>query len=686
MIPMLYLAAVDWASIRQRPQHLGLRMAQRYTLSYVNPVGLRSIRFGDLGRVARRARGGGGESAPFPLLDPWYVPLVGMPGFDEANRRWLFHQIACEFPLDQRPWILWLCTPSLLAEALLDRSRPSLVVYDCMDRYAAFHKGRDRARIERAERRVVERADVIVASSRALADSPALGGREALHVGNGVEYAAFALDRRPEPPAWRTKIAGPVIGYHGTLGDWLDFDLLEWLALQRPAWTFVFIGPNGTRRGGRLFSLPNVLRLGPIPYAELPAHTAHFDVGIVPFELNELTRHVHPIKALEYLAAGVPTVSSALADLADVAGVVSFAASPRDWLTALEAAIEPASRGPERVAARRAAAQVRSWDHAAQRIAARLEAALAARSLSENSAWDGLPRPSSPPDGLGRPSHDGVSLTLSVPSTQVSDLDVGIVYSGERHFMPPLLTTMSAAAADLSVRLLLVDNASRDGTAQWQAGFARTTTLVNATPLGYGANLNRILATSTAPYVLLMNTDMYFDPAEPCLAEMVRFMEAHPDCGVGSCRLYRPDGGYGHPARRFQTARIIAGRRFGLGKVFRGSVADYLYRRRSRFETFDCDWVSGCFLFVRRAAYAEVGGFDLGFKKYFEDVDFCARVAQAGWRVMFHGGTYCYHHEQRASRRLFSADAWRHAMSYLRWLRKWGVMSASRSGSSRRVL
>jgi len=678
MVPLLYLAPVDWRSIRQRPQQLALRLAHRYKLSYVNPVGLRSVRPGDLTRVVRRARGGGGDSAPFAVLDPWYVPLVGVPGLDAENRRWLFRQIEHAFPFDRRPWILWLSTPSLLAEALIEKSHPSLVVYDCMDRYAAFHRGRDRARVERSERMIVERADLVLASSRALVDSLALFGREVLHVANGVEYTAFALAHRPGPPKWRMKIAGPIIGYHGTIGDWLDFDLLEWLAVERPDWTFVFIGPNATRRGGRFFSLPNVVRFGPVPYAELPAHTAHFDVGIVPFELNEVTRHVHPIKALEYLAAGLPTVTSALTDLADVAEVVSFAESRRDWLAALDGAIEPASRSPERVTARRAAAQRQSWDQAALRIADRLDLVLAAN--------QGCRHNSSLVAKVRATLDTRNDVKESVPVTENCDLDVGIIYSGERCFMPPLLTTMSAAAPGLSVRLLLVDNASRDGTAEWQAGFDRTTVMANASPLGYGANLNQVLSAATARYVLLMNTDMYFDPVEPCLAEMVRFMEANPRCGVGACRLYRPDGSYCHPARRFQTPRVIAARRFGLGKVFRGTVSDYLYRQRSRFESFECDWVSGCFLFVRRAAYAEVGGFDLRFKKYFEDVDFCARVAQAGWQVMFHGGTYCYHHEQRASRRLLSADARQHSMSYLSWLCKWGLTSPPSSQSARQIL
>jgi GT2 family glycosyltransferase len=256
-------------------------------------------------------------------------------------------------------------------------------------------------------------------------------------------------------------------------------------------------------------------------------------------------------------------------------------------------------------------------------------------------------------------------------SDHTHELDVGVIYSGERHFMPRLLTTMKAAAGDVSARLILVDNASDDGTAAWQVEFGTTTVLVNAKPLGYGANLNLILAAATAPYVLLMNTDMYFDPAEPCLAKMVRFMEANPRCGVSGCRLYRPDGSYGHPARRL-----------GLGRFTPATLGDYLYAQRSRFESFACDWISGCFMMVRRAAFANVGGFDARFKKYFEDVDFCARMAHAGWQVMFHGGTYCYHYEQRASRRLLSADAWQHARSYLRWMvKKRSEVGGQRLGS-----
>ena len=111
----------------------------------------------------------------------------------------------------------------------------------------------------------------------------------------------------------------------------------------------------------------------------------------------------------------------------------------------------------------------------------------------------------------------------------------------------------------------------------------------------------------------------------------------------------------------------------------RGTVRDYLYADRAVDASFKCDWLSGCFLLLRREAADAVGAFDEKFVKYFEDVDICLRMARAGWQVMYHGATYCYHLEQRDSKRLFSPDARRHLRSYLRWLMKWGFRPQRRA-------
>jgi GT2 family glycosyltransferase len=253
-----------------------------------------------------------------------------------------------------------------------------------------------------------------------------------------------------------------------------------------------------------------------------------------------------------------------------------------------------------------------------------------------------------------------------------ADVDVGVVYTGERPWMERLLTTLRGSTGALDVRVLMVDNCSLDGVGQWPHVFPRMHTLRNTERLLYAANLNRILQASTAPLVLLLNTDVYFDPEETCLDKMVDFMRRHPRCGISGCRVHHEDGSYAYPARRFQTLPIIVSRRLGLSKLMPGTIDHYFYAEHGIYDQWACDWLSGCFMLVRREAMAEVGPFDLRFLKYFEDVDMCLRMAQAGWQAMYNGQTYCYHLEGRGSKRLLSADAWRHARSYYRWIRKWG--------------
>jgi GT2 family glycosyltransferase len=222
------------------------------------------------------------------------------------------------------------------------------------------------------------------------------------------------------------------------------------------------------------------------------------------------------------------------------------------------------------------------------------------------------------------------------------------------------------------MRLLLVDNVSQEGAEEYRNYFPQTIIQRNEKRLFYGANLNRVIRASTARYVLLMNTDMYFDPSEQCLARMVKFMDQHPDCGISGCRLYHEGGDFAYPARRFQTLPLILARRLGLSRVLRKTVDRHFYREHAIEDAWECDWLSGCFLMVRREAINDVGFFDEGFVKYFEDVDMCLRMARAGWRVMYNGGASGYHLESRGSKRLFSLDAQRHMRSYLRWIWKWG--------------
>ena len=236
----------------------------------------------------------------------------------------------------------------------------------------------------------------------------------------------------------------------------------------------------------------------------------------------------------------------------------------------------------------------------------------------------------------------------------------------------PLAFDHEGSAPGLNYRLILVDNQSADGIEPWRHIIPETKVLTNRERLHYAANMNRVVAASTARYVLVMNTDMFFDPRQRCLSRMVGFMDSHPACGIAGCRLLHVDGHDARAARRFQTLSVVLARRFGLARLMQRTLQRDFYMDHAPGESFDCQWLSGCFLMLRNQAVEKVGLFDESFGKYFEDVDMCLRMARAGWQVMYHGATSAYHIEQCASRKLFSADAWRHLRSYFYWLSKWG--------------
>ncbi len=139
---------------------------------------------------------------------------------------------------------------------------------------------------------------------------------DALLVPNGVDYEHFARvkrEARGTPPTDLAPIVDrgrPIIGYHGALARWFDYDLVAEVARRRADLSFVLIGSDFdfTLRETRLLSLPNVTWLGARPYADLPRYLAWMDAGIIPFQLNAVTHATSPIKLFEYMAAGLPVV------------------------------------------------------------------------------------------------------------------------------------------------------------------------------------------------------------------------------------------------------------------------------------------------------------------------------------------------------------------------------------------
>jgi glycosyltransferase involved in cell wall biosynthesis len=195
-------------------------------------------------------------------------------------------------------------------------------------------------------------------------------------LGNGVEYGEFAA---PRPvPADLGRLPRPRIGYLGLLSHFLDFEVLEAIRQARRGGTLVLIGPDSpaTREPlARLAAREGVALLGPKPYAEVPAYMQGLDVGLIPFRAQDpYVQGINPNKVYQYLAAGLPVVTTPILDLTPSPPHLQPASEPAAWVAAVERAL---AAPPDREA-RQALARPHDWSALAARMVAGIESRLGA--------------------------------------------------------------------------------------------------------------------------------------------------------------------------------------------------------------------------------------------------------------------------------------------------------------------
>jgi glycosyltransferase involved in cell wall biosynthesis len=195
-------------------------------------------------------------------------------------------------------------------------------------------------------------------------------------LGNGVEASHFETPR--DVPADLAALPRPRVGYVGLLSHFLDFEALEALRRARRGGTLVLVGPGTPATEARMRELAardGVAVLGPRPYAEVPAVMQGLDVGVIPFRAAEpAVQGINPNKVYQYLAAGLPVVTTPVLDLAPRPPHLQFADTPDAMVAAVGRALDaPADR-----AARRALARPYDWDALATRLVTAIESRLAA--------------------------------------------------------------------------------------------------------------------------------------------------------------------------------------------------------------------------------------------------------------------------------------------------------------------
>jgi glycosyltransferase involved in cell wall biosynthesis len=369
----------DWDTpLPTNQHHLMGRLAERNNVLFVESLGLRQPRLAraDLRRIARRLRLGFGP--PRARNGVWVLSPLVLPfhrlGLVRRLNGWLLPRLVRRATRRLgigRP-ILWGYVPQ--AEALLDVLGPERVVYHCVDDIAV-QKGIDAASFHAAERRFAARADLVIASAPSLAERMRGLSSHVLEAPNVADTPLFAsaLDPGPADPAL-DPLPRPRIVFHGAItAAKLDFALLAGLARLRPEWSLVLAGPLDMGTPGTdpsvLTREPNVHLIGPRRHEELPLVLRGADAALIPYAVNPLTSSVFPMKVYEYLAAGLPVVSTPLPALAGVEAI-AFADDAAGTVAALER--ELAGDSPERRRERSSAAAGHSWEARIEQIEAAL--------------------------------------------------------------------------------------------------------------------------------------------------------------------------------------------------------------------------------------------------------------------------------------------------------------------------
>jgi glycosyltransferase involved in cell wall biosynthesis len=214
-----------------------------------------------------------------------------------------------------------------------------LALYYCVDEWATF-PGLDHEGTLAMERRLLERVDATFATSVALRDKK---GRHCSHTflaPHGVDHAKFsrALDDAQEVPADLAALPRPIVGFFGTLRDFLDYELMAYVAKARPDWSFALIGQKLCDTVP-IDGLPNVHLLGQKPHDALPAYCKGFDVGLIPYRIDEDVKFINPLKLRECLSVGVPVVSTNMPEVRPYAHLCHIAATGDEMVAAIERAL-----------------------------------------------------------------------------------------------------------------------------------------------------------------------------------------------------------------------------------------------------------------------------------------------------------------------------------------------------------
>lgn len=472
----------------------------------------------------------------------------------------------------------------------------SRLVYDCMDHHEGFGGVSDEMIAH--ERALLAAADLTVTTSLWLDNE--VGSKTSRHVliRNATEFEHFA--KAPTGDIYKDPQGRRIIGYYGAIAEWFDVDLVGKVAQAFPDCSIVLIGADTVGAQRKLSAFTNVKFLGEIPYKQLPAYAHAFDVCLLPFKVIPLTLATNPVKAYEYLSMGKPVVSTDLPEVREMGSVCTVATEASDFVAQIKKSLD----NPGTPETRQDFAQEQTWAHRAQALIA----------ASEDTSQDPL---------------------VSIVVVTYNNLDL----------TKQCLASLDAYSDYANMEIIVVDNASSDGSQAWLTEWAKEAPnrklVLNEDNRGFAAGNNQGLALASGQYLVMLNNDTHVTPG--WVRTMVNHMRRNESIGL----LGPVTNNIGNEARI---------------EIFYDDMAQMLQRSASythvhvgqllplRTAAFFC-------VMLRREVFEKIGPLDEAFGRgFFEDDDYCRRIEQAGLSVYCAEDVFIHHHLSASFNKLRSAD------------------------------
>lgn len=399
-------SSIDWDATWQIHQEVMSALARAGNrVLFVENTGVRRPFLRDLPRLRRRLHNWRTHAAahklpsnlrvvsPLVLPFPYAAPVVAI------NAAVLGRSIRRELEaLGARRPIAWVFLPTPIVLRLLRTIEPLLTIYYCADDFSSSSP--EAAPVAESEQRLLQMADLVFATSSRLVDRARRQNPRVHRMPAGVAFERFEEVRLSDsaPPDDLRALPRPIVGYVGGVNQRIDEELVVEVARRLPSFSFVFVGPT---RGdmSAIRRCANVHLLGPRPHDQIPHYIKGFDVAVIPYRLTAFTHHIYPVKLNEYLAMGVPVVSTGLLEIRAFVGEHPGAAAIAGTVDEFVAATHTAVRfdRDEARARRVEIARANSWTSRLTRMNAIIKERLSDADLGSTAR---------PPGGVSRPSGE----------------------------------------------------------------------------------------------------------------------------------------------------------------------------------------------------------------------------------------------------------------------------------------